>query len=90
MVMFGKSASGSTRTFAGNCLRGIATARPIPNPLATYVSIKSVELASMPGNQSTPRLASCCKKTREGDSDGGRQISDSLILSSFHNSPAVL
>ena len=54
----GISASGKARTLGESVLCGTATVKPMPNPVATYVSIKSTELASMDGNQSTPRLAS--------------------------------
>ena len=54
MHAVGKSFNGSARTLGENLFLGTATESPIPMPLATYVSIKSTELASTVGNHSTP------------------------------------
>ena len=55
-----KPGSASGRTFGDIFVLGIDTVRPIPKPLETYASIKSSELTSMPGNQSTPSFARPC------------------------------
>ena len=54
----GKSGNASARTFFGNGFPGTLTDTPMPKPFATYVSIKSAELASIVENHSTPNAAS--------------------------------